>query len=194
MNRQDEMKLTLYQSTVDVIAAEGLEKATTRAIATNAGLNEAYIYRLYKDKDDLFKNTFDTLDTEFFETCYGAIDINLSAPTDTKERFYKLFCICWSFILGNKNKCLAFVRYYYSPYFAKYSLEDHKKRYHPIVDKFATVLREEANVWMLLKHIFNVMFDFAIKVYNGEVPDNEDTQMHVFILIYSSIKPYFRSN
>ena len=192
MTRQEEMKLILYRSTVDVIATEGLEKATTRSIAFNAGLNEVYIYRLYEDKDDLFKNTFDILDTELFEVCNNAIDAKLSPATALEERYYELFCICWRFLLGNKNKCLAFVRYYYSPYFAKYSLEDHKNRYRPLVEKLSVVLREEANVWMLIKHMFNVMIDFAVKVYNGEVPNNEDTQKHVFILVYSSISHYFK--
>lgn len=45
---------------------------------------------------------------------------------------------------------------------------------------------------MLLKHIMNVMLDFAVRVFDGNIPNNEDTAKHVFILVYSSILPYRR--
>ena len=188
------MRSSLYESAVDVIATEGLVKATTRAIATRAGLNEVYIYRLYKDKEDLFKHMFGMLDDEFFSAVCESLNTLRSRDDSMDDHYYRVFSLCWRFVLGNKNKCQAYVRYYYSPFFAKYSLEEHRRRYEPIVEMFDLMFREESNTWMLLKHMFNVLFDFAIKVYNGEVPDNEDTQRHVFILIYSSIKPYFRSN
>ena len=47
---QEEMKLALLGSTIRVIARNGLDKTTTRAIATEANLNEAYIYRLFDCK------------------------------------------------------------------------------------------------------------------------------------------------
>ena len=52
---QDEMRLALLDSTVRIIAKDGLDKATTRSIAQAAQLNEAYIYRFFNDKEDLFK-------------------------------------------------------------------------------------------------------------------------------------------
>ena len=92
----------------------------------------------------------------------------------------------------NKDKCLTFIRYYYSPYFKQYSAESHNRRYKPLVEKFKDAFRDEANVWMLLNHILNVMLDFAVKVFDGAVPNNDDTAEHVFRLIYGSVKQYFR--
>jgi hypothetical protein len=95
-------------------------------------------------------------------------------------------------MLGNRDKCLAFIRYYYSPYFQRCSAEEHKKRYMPLVDKFKDAFREEANVWMILNLILTTMLDFAVKVFDGAVPDNDDTAEHVFRLIYCSIRQYFK--
>ena len=44
---QQSMKQTFMMSAVRVIARDGLVKATTKAIAAEAGLNEAFIYRCF---------------------------------------------------------------------------------------------------------------------------------------------------
>ena len=54
--------------------------------------------------------------------------------------------------------------------------------------------KEKANVWMLFNHILNVMLDFAIKVYDGAVPDDDDTAEHVFRLVWFSINPYLEGS
>ena len=103
-----------------------------------------------------------------------------------------VFEAVWKFLLGNKEKCLAFVRYYYSPYFTKYSAESHKRRYVPVVDKFKEAFKDEADVWMILNHILNVMLDFAVKAHNGQMPKEDNYVEHVFLVIYASVKQYFR--
>lgn len=102
------------------------------------------------------------------------------------------FAAIWKFLIGNRDKCLAFVRYYYSPYFQKYSAEKHRLRYQPLWDKFSPAFKDEANVWMILNHILDVMLDFAVKVHNGEMPDNDDYSEHVFRVIYRSVEQYFK--
>ena len=96
-------------------------------------------------------------------------------------------------MLGNKEKCLAFVRYYYSPYFQKYSYETHKQRYAPLVSKFRDAFKDEADTWMILNHVLNVMLDFAVKVHHDRMPSNDDYAEHVFRVIYRSIEQYFKA-
>ena len=84
------------------------------------------------------------------------------------------------------------MRYYYSPYFDKYSADAHKARFEPLILKFQDAFREESNVWMLLNHILSTMMDFALKVYDGELPNNEETAEHVFRIIYYAVRPYFK--
>ena len=102
------------------------------------------------------------------------------------------FAAIWKFLIGNRDKCLAFVRYYYSPYFQKYSAEKHRLRYQPLMDKFSPAFIEEADVWMILNHILNVMLDFAVKVHNGQMSSDDDYAEHVFRVVYRSIEQYFK--
>ena len=111
---------------------------------------------------------------------------------DFVMRCWEFYLGVWRFLLGNHDKCVAYVRYYYSPYFCKNSAEDHQKRYAPLVNKFRDAFREDTNTWMVLDHILKTMLAFAINVYNGIVPDDDDTAEHVFRLIYSSSGQYFK--
>ena len=62
--KREEISRSLIDGTIRVIAREGLDKASTKQIGRATSMNEAYIYRYFADKDDLFSKAFDVLDEE----------------------------------------------------------------------------------------------------------------------------------
>lgn len=188
------MREKLIARTITVIADEGLDKTTTKAITTGTGINEAYIQRHFSDKKDLLSKAFDKLDDELVAKVMQHLPVMYMQELEYELRCRVFFEAVWKFLLGNKEKCLAFVRYYYSPYFQQYSYESHKRRYAPIVEKFKDAFKDEADVWMILNHILNVMLDFAVKVHNDQMPKEDNYAEHVFRVIYQSVKQYFRKN
>ena len=192
MSPQD-MREKLIARTISVIANEGLDKTTTKAITTGTGINEAYIYRHFSDKKDLLSKAFDKLDEELVAKVMQHLPVMYMPELEYELRCRVFFEAVWKFLLGNKEKCLAFVQYYYSLYFTKYSVEAHRKRYVPIVEKFKDAFKDEADVWMILNHILNVMLDFAVKVHNGQMPKDDVYYEHVFRVIYASVKQYFKN-
>lgn len=191
MKRTDTRE-ALIASAITVIAGEGLDKTTTKAVAGTAGLNEVYIYRYFSDKEDLLVSCFNALDEELVDIVVSHMSLMSMPSASFEARSRLLFTAVWRFLLGNSEKCRAYVRYYYSPYFKKHSVEAHRERFDGVLQQFRKVFREEANVWMLLNHVLNVMLDFSIKVFNGELGDNEDTTEHVFRLVYNSVSLYFK--
>ena len=192
--KQDEIRRRLIDGTIRVIARDGLDKASAKQIELETGLNVVYIYRCFKDKEDLFAKAFDHLDEELLgATLKGLENMNMTQlPFVKRSRLY--FTEVWQFLLGNRDHCLAFVRYFYSPYFVKYSAQEHRRRYQLLLEKFGTNFKEEADVWMILNHILNVMLDFAVKVHNGQMSDGDDYSEHVFRVIYASVKQYFNKD
>ncbi|MBE6590644.1 MAG: TetR/AcrR family transcriptional regulator [Ruminococcaceae bacterium] len=188
----DEMRVALLDSTVNAIGTLGIDKTTTKVVAGGAKINEAYIYRVFLDKEDLFKNTFSFLDDELLKCIEDSINL-VADKEHSEEAFYLSFCKLWSFVLGNQNKCLAFIRYYYSPYFKKHSFEEHAHRFGGVVEKLTPLFKPKANVWMLINHVLNTVLDFAVKVFNGDVENNEDTRVHVFKVCYSALVPYLKN-
>lgn len=192
--KQDETRRKLIDGTIHVIARDGLDKATTKQIGNTTSINEAYIYRCFKDKEDLFAKAFETLDEELVTKAMEHVPVMYISEIDYETRCRIYFSEVWNFMLKNRDHCIAFVRYFYSPYFTKYSLEPHKHRYKQLIEKFKDAFRDEADVWMILNHILNVMLDFAVKVHNAEMPNTNDYSEHVFRVIYASVKQYFRKN
>ncbi len=189
---KDELRRRLIDGTIHVIAEDGLDKATTKQIGTYTNTNEAYIYRCFANKEDMLAQTFNYLDQEVFSVCMEHVKImyDRSYAYETRCRFF--FFAVWDYFIKNRDGCLAYVRYFYSPYFLKNSFEDHKKRYQPLVVKFEDAFIDEAAVWLILNHILNVMLDFAIKVHSGLMLNTEVYSEHVFRVVYNSIKQYFK--
>lgn len=192
--KQDEIRRKLIDGTIRVIAREGLDKASTKQISLETSVNEAYIYRCFADKEDMLAKTFAALDEELFERTMRHFEVMHLKEVEFDVRCRLYFDAVWDFLLGNRDKCLSYIRYFYSPYFTKYSAETHQKRFAPLVIKFREAFRDEADVWMIMNHILNVALDFAIKVHNGLMRDSEDYSEHVFRVIYVSVKQYFKTS
>lgn len=192
--KQDDLRQALIDGAIHVIAQNGLDKATTKQIGTFTSINEAYIYRIFEDKEDMFSKAFDKMDEELLAKTMQHIEIMYlqSMEYEMRCRFY--FSAIWKLLLEDRDECIAYVRYFYSPYFQINSAKEHKKRFLPLVAKFNDAFKDEADVWMILNHILNVMLDFAVKVHNGEMPNNDEYSEHVFRVIYQSVKQYFRKN
>ena len=191
---QNEIRQRLIDGTICVIARGGLDKATTKQIGLATSINEAYIYRCFKNKEDMLAKTFDILDEELLAITMQHVEVMFRSDMEFVQRCRSYFFSVWAFLLGCRDKCLAYVQYFYSPYFTKYSAQTHKMRFAPLLAKFRTAFKDEADVWMILNHILNVMLDFAVKVHNDQMPTDDDYPEHVFRVIYASVKQYFRSN
>ncbi len=190
--KQEEIRRRLIDGTVRVIAREGLDKATTKQIGNETNTNEAYIYRCFEDKEDMFAKTFESLDEKLVNKVMTHLPIMYMSEMEFETRCRLLFTAVWKSLVSNADDTLTFVQYYYSPYFKKYSVFQHKKRFEPVMMKFKDAFKDEADVWMLLNHILNVMLDFAVKVIQGEMPEDDNYTEHVFRVIYASVKQYFK--
>ena len=190
--KQDEIRQRLIDGTIRVIAREGLDKASTKQIGIATATNEAYIYRCFQGKEDMFAKAFAALDEELLAKTMEHVEVMYRADMEFVQRGRKYFFAVWAFLLSNRDKCLTYMRYFYSPYFTRYSAEEHKKRFMPLLNKFSGAFKDEADVWMILNHILNVMLDFAVKVHNDQMPDTDIYAEHVFRVIYASVKQYFK--
>lgn len=192
--KQDDLRQALIDGAIHVIAQNGLDKATTKAISHATSINEVYIYRLFENKEKLFEKAFEHLDKQLLDKCLLHIDVMYMREMDYETRCRIYFLAMWRFLVGNKDEIFMYVRYYYSPYFTRYSADEHKKRFAPLIEKFRLAFKDEADVWMILNHILNVMLDFAVKVHNDQMPKEDNYAEHVFRVIYASVKQYFRNS
>lgn len=125
--KQDDLRQALIDGAIHIIAQNGLDKATTKAISNATGINEVYIYRLFENKDKLIEKAFEYLDEQLVDKCLLHIDVMYMGEMDYETRCRIYFLAIWRFLVGNSDEIFMYVRYYFSPYFKKCSSEEHKQ-------------------------------------------------------------------
>jgi hypothetical protein len=198
MKREAELREALIANAIHLIATGGFEMATTKRL-THVGegssatkINEVYIYRLFGSKEHLYEASFVCLDNELINAFRGGVAAVGDFRENTKERLFRFFMMAWSFILGNEERSRAYVRYYYSVYFRGSSREMHKKLFSGIVREMTPLFKGEADALAILHSVFTTLFDFAIRVFNGDLEDNDINRPHIFNMLYVMMAAYFK--
>ena len=198
MKREAEVKELLISNAIHLIAEGGFEKATTKEMTHYGGnlpdfkMNEVYIYRIFGSKEQLYEAAFLTLDGELFRAFHNGIAAVDGLEGDIKQKLYAFFLRSWNFILGNEERCRCYVRFYYSIYFKGSSLDAHKKMFEEMISGLTPLFKTEADVTSIMHSVFTALFDFAIRVYNGELEDNEINRAHIFNVLYCMMMTYFK--
>lgn len=154
MKRERNAKQAFIEGTVRVVARDGLDKTTTKAIATEAGLSEAYIYRCFESKEALLCAAFHMEDVAFaYFLKQNLVGIHIQ-NTPWKDRAFQLWSASWRFILGRRDDCLFYLRYYYSANCRTYAYEEHLQCFQELFAAVEQTFKPEANVNMLLHQVF----------------------------------------
>ncbi len=200
MKYEQEIRGALIGNAISLIAEGGFEKATTAAI-THSGetvpgvrMNEAYIYRIFGNKEELYNAAFAMLDEEFLYALQSAISAEGDLRENTKEKLCNIFQRAWPFMMRNEQRCRCYVRYYYSTYFKDRAGSDHEKRFANVLATFAPLFKEEADVRSIMHSVLTTSLDFAIRVYNGDLEDNEENVPHIFNVLYCMMMTYFKND
>lgn len=198
MKREAEIRELLISNAIHLIAEGGFEKATTKELTHCGGdlpgfkMNEVYIYRIFGSKENLYEAAFVRLDNELFYAFQGGVAALGGFNENVKEKLREFFRMAWQFILGNEEKCRCYVRYYYSVYFKGTSLEAHRKRFEGMISEMTPLFKEEADVVSILHSVFTTLFDFSIRVYNGDLEDSDINRPHIFNVLYCMMATYFK--
>ena len=180
MNRGYEVRQALMKSAIRVVATQGIQNATTKALSIDSELSEVYIYRYFESKDDLFKQTFDSLDRELMSLMKRSLSRVNCKDTSVKEVFRSVFHDFWSFTLGDQNKCSFFIQYYYSSYYSTHSDEERKMIYQPLLELISPAFVDEGDVWIELNHMYDIVFPKLLRIIRGTMPNNDKTEESVY--------------
>lgn len=185
------------ENTIQLVAEGGFEMATTRAISGyrkeigNVKLNEAHIYRVFETKEKLFAETFKKLDDEVLSVIKSALS-EFDTGKEPRSQYEALFLRFWRFLLQNEAKCKYYTRYYHSIYFKNGVYTAHKANFEVILEKITPAFVFGADVWSIFHHVLTALLNFAVRVYNGELENNDENTYHIFNVVYSVIGLYLK--
>ena len=183
------MKQIFMESAVHVVARDGLENATTKAIAAQAGLNEAYIYKCFRGKDQLLSAAFHQEVENFAAQLRQNLPLLHLPGIPPKERAFLFWQQVWQFILEKPDDCIFYIRYYYSADCRANAYEEHLRQFHELIQSVRYVFQPQVNVDILVHQIFDTMLAFAARVMNAEMDNSPETTRWAFEQIYRFVEP-----
>lgn len=186
----DNKEIALLEGAVRAVARNGLENTTTRSIGAEAGVDDAYIYRFYRDKEDLLCRAFLTECEKFVERILQSIDmLRRSAIAETLEDRCRFIVACaWNYLKDRPDISRFFVRYYHSAGFQNHASEQYRTYLSQIADSISETLVVQPNAPLVMVHLMESMFSFASKAADGLLPDNDDTANSVFDQLYGILR------
>ena len=184
-----EMRQSFIDSAIRIVARVGMEKTTTKAIAAEAKLNEAYIYKCFSGKDELLSAALHMEDENFANLLQKTLPVMHMQGFSWKERAYILWKKSWDFILKEPADCIFYIRYYYSASCRIHAYETHLACFKPLIEKASKSFKPATNMDMLIHQIFSTMLFFASRVLGGELENSEETTAWAFEQIYSFVVP-----
>lgn len=185
----DDKRQALLQSTVRAVAKYGMKDVSTRSISEDAGVNDAYIYRYFKDKEDLLAQAYLLENDRFMRHVIRRIELvqEQAALQGIRDRYGIIFYTAWRYLLDTPDVCRFFMYYYNSPNFEKYAQEAYKEQLDLLTGKIIRLFDCAEDAKHCLYALFVLLNSFAIQVLNGELSDNAETEDRVFRMTYNAI-------
>lgn len=180
----------LIAGTVETVAALGLENTTANVICTACGVNVAYIYRFFADKEDLIAKAFAYVDEQFLRMILENYTVLNYESIDYESRCHVLFGKCWDYLMARPRELTFYIRYYYFLSFQKYAYRDHMNRYAVLFDKMKTAFPDTVSARVVLHHILDTLLGEAMKQTVDPKEDGNTAAIRSFFLIFSVVKSY----
>ena len=180
----------LLEAAVLVVSRDGLDHATTKAIAKEAACNEVYIYRNFGSKDGLLQSAFNRTDLRFVQTVLKNLDVMDVPGQPLEQRCRALWEPVWRFCLAQPDDTRFYLRYYYSAQFLASAHALHHRNYQQLQARLSRYFVSSHDSWLLMAHVFETILSFVSHVLCGDLEDTPELDEQVFGLIFRTLQPY----
>ena len=173
----EDKRTALLQSTVRAVAKHGMRDVSTRSISGDAGVNDAYIYRYFRDKEDMLAQAYALEHSAFMNRFLAQAKALHEIPLGLsfEEQLTMDFRCAWRYLIDNPDVCRFFVYYYHSPNFKKYAYEGHRRQVDCLAEQMLPLFDSLEDAENCLYAVFHLLYSFTLQVVDGDLPDNEGT-------------------
>ncbi len=175
------------------VATHGMKGVSTRSISGEAGINDAYIYRIFKDKEDLLMHAYFMENEKFLQTVGIHVRELLAddrlGPIERCESGYRF---AWRYLIDNPDVCRFFAYYYHSPNYRECAKDEQWEQMKVISGQIAHIFPEDKDAHVLLYVLLIVLTTLALRVVDGDLPDDEETWSIVLDLLHGLLATHTR--
>ena len=188
--RQSNHKQKLITSTIRTVAEYGIENATTKRISTDAGVNEAILFRLFESKENLLNQAFVCVGDELYGIVHDALAIFDDHTLNYETQCRLMFARCWDYLLKNADKCRYYLRFYHSSYYAEHVKNRVENGTLGFFDRILPCMPNLPNTEatkILLLQLLDSALGFVVRVIDGELTDRSFATEQVFRMLFNMV-------
>lgn len=157
----------LMDAIVRTVAKKGVEGASTRAIAAEAGhgLTDTVIYRFFSSKEELMRKAFVRESTAFMQQVESLLPVLWEKNISREQRLRFLWHTVWTWLSQHKEACAFMIRYYYSASFDETAKNSYQTVWQPIADRLHELLPDtdtETLVYMALEATASAIYPVCV--------------------------------
>ncbi len=190
----DQKRTELLEGTIRAVAKKGLENASTRDICDESGINVAYIYHFFADKEDMLTQAFEESDERFLRVILDNLPVLRYTDIDYEQRCRMLFDRCWEYILERPDRLLFYMRYYFSSLYTKYAVRAHTERYHVLVERMSSAFPEGEDVMAILRQLLSMLLNALFVQVTAPTDESNVAADKCFAMIFSIIRAYIKKD
>ena len=185
----DDKQAVLIQAAIRAVAQDGLERTTTRSIGAAAGINDAYIYRCFSDKEDLLSRAYMLVNEDLISLLIRRMkEARKSEIIEGYNRFAYVIRGLWDALLDKPEICIFCDYYYHSASYKKHTAELHHAETMRLLDKMGEEYSLRPQAEFSFYHLMETLFAFATKAVEGYYPKTEDGFEQVAARLYMAFR------
>ena len=188
--KREEAERIIMDTTMKIIAKNGLASFSMRQITDECGINESLMYRYFETRENLLKKCYEELYHKIIAV-HKEVDIEKLQNGEIIEAFYKMYIEMIDLLISEDYRTLFY--YEYCEYlniktehdvFEKNTvLKDIMNELKVVVP--STITDEEGRI--LIYYLIDMTSCFAKRIIRKNLPNNDETKEYIWRILQAGI-------
>lgn len=197
MDVLDDTKNRIIFATMKAVRQYGLEGVRIQNVSALAGISPGAIYRYFDSKEQMIVECFTYVDKQA-AMIFDHLKFNpLTLLTDPMGAVKSLWLPYFRFWVAHPDETIFYHRFRDSAFFPKYDKERDVSYFNTFVGMVRAFQKmfprlKKINQDLLWLHVLTSTVMYAKYVVEGVLPDNEETEETVFMLLSTGLSGYIK--
>jgi len=185
---KEEIKQKYINAAIEIGAKEGVTAVTMRAMSNHAGINTAYMYRVFDDVYQVQQQAFLQINTLFVKNLSKRL-IVFENYGFSEEVFKQFFNESFDSVRENSIMFEFFLRYYYNYVFPRdFATSGSKEELEPILNRIEKFFKKDTPLIPIILIALENYVKYSILI--DKSGDLEKRKEEVYQIIYNCVTPY----
>ena len=189
--KREEAERIIMDTTMKLIAKNGLASFSMRQITDECGINESLMYRYFETRENLLKKCYEELYHKIIAV-HKDVDIEKLKNGEVVEAFHKMYIEMINLLISEDYRTLFYYEYceYLNVKADKDIFEKNtvlKDLMYELKESVSTTITDKEGR-ILIYYIADVTSCFAKRIIRKNLPNNDETKEYIWRILKAGIK------